>query len=203
MGFALSILFVIFGGGYYLVRYLIDSGQSAGFKANYERSKRNRYEFEKLVFNEEVEKKINDWYSKRQYAAVEAQAYGFAKDEPWFDKINLMDSCRMIYRAGNGCLGTFDTSPLGICADHIKLNKGVYGEEGGIARGQMMLWVVEQLKKHGVDTKLIVRSFDDRYRYLTENNVYDEDDRYYIFEQVFDRYTGTIRDTYPPRERRY
>ena len=203
MGFALSILFVIFGGGYYLIRYLIDSGQSAGFKANYERSKRNKYEFDKLVHNEEIEKKINDWYENRQYAAIEAQAYGLARNEPWFDKINLMDSCGMIYRAGNGCLGTFDTSPLGICTNYIKLNKGVYGEEGGIARGQMMLWVVEQLKKHGIDTKLIVRSFDDRYRYLTENNVYDEDDRYYIFEQVFDRYTGTIRDTYPPRERQY
>lgn len=44
MGFALSILFVIYGGAYYIIRYMIESGKNEALKAEYERECQEKYE---------------------------------------------------------------------------------------------------------------------------------------------------------------
>lgn len=204
MGFAFGVLFVIFGGGYYLIRYLIDSGSKEASDAIYKHDKQSTDNFAKLVCSDELEREISILYQDKCYSSIEAKAWSFAKNEEWFDKLSLFSIKDIVYRAGYGKLRYFD-AVTGINLRNIKLNDKVKCVEGGEAKGQMMLWVVDQLKKHGVNTKIVVKSFDGRYRYLTKEHPYDYDDETYIFEQSLSSYTKkkTIKDTYPEKEKQY
>lgn len=204
MGFAFGVLFVIFGGGYYLIRYLIDSGDKEASKVIYKRDKKSKDDFVNLVCSDELDREISLLYSNKCYSSIAAKAWSFAKDEEWFEKLDTFSIQDMIYRAGHGKLRYFDAS-IGIDSMYIKPAEKVMTIEAGEAKGKMVLWIVDQIKKHGVDTKVIVESNDGRVRYLTAEHPFNIDDRKYIFEQAMPSYKkkGVIKDTYPKREKKY
>lgn len=204
MGFAFGVLFVIFGGGYYLIRYLLDSGAKEASEVIYRRDKKSTDDFISLVCSDEVDREISLLYSDKCYSSIAAKAWSFAKNEDWFAKLDTYSIQDMIYRAGYGKLGRSDVT-MGICANYIKPAKKVKTLEAGEAKGKMVLWIADQIRNHGVDTRVIAESYDGRVRYLTAEHPFDLDDRTYIFEQALSSYkkNGVIKDTYPEREKKY
>ncbi len=57
MGFAIQILFVIFGSAYYILRYSIESGIDAADKQLWEEERKKKYEEERPI----REKQEREW----------------------------------------------------------------------------------------------------------------------------------------------
>ena len=201
MGFAIGILFLIFGGGYYVIRFLMESGENQAFKQSVERDRQKRKDFEKLVCDEDLHDELlimlHDDPDRVLQIAKET-----AGNESWFWKLDKYDIKNKIFLARNGKLDWFDAAS-GISCNTIKFEKGIKYVDGCIARGEFILWLSDQLKKHGIENRVIVKSYDNRYRLLTKDNPYDKHDREYIWEQVVSSYVkiANIKETYPESEK--
>lgn len=185
MGFALSILFVIFGGGYYLIRYLIESGQDESFRRNAKRDEERKKEFKELVCDEGVENEIRiNLYDDHKWAWKEIEKA--VKKEQWYQYLdkNDYDLEMLMIRACKGIMSQSDVV-FGISCNTIKPLRSARYIDGRKARGLCMLWIADKIKQErGVEINVIVRSFDGRYRYLTEEHLYDDNDSTYVWDQI-------------------
>lgn len=200
MGFAIGILFLIFGGGYYVIRFLMESGENEAFKQSVERDRQKRKDFEKLVCDDDLHDELVIMYHDEPDMVFQISKKT-AGNETWFWKLNKYDIDDKIFLARNGKLDWFDATS-GISCNTIRLEKGVKYVDGCIARGEFILWLSDQLKNHGVENRVIVKSYDKRYRLLTKDNPYDKHDCEYIWEQILPSNVKieNIKETYPERE---
>ena len=198
MGFAIGILFLIFGGGYYLIRYCIDSGKNAGFKNVVQNDKKNMDDFVDRVCSAKDEEEIRIFKHDNPDKVLKEieQKAGNEEWYPFLDKDYYFID-RTIYVC-RGKLSRFDACH-GISCNRIKIIKNTGYIEGREARALYVLWITEQLRKSGINTRIIVKSYDNKYRYLTLDHLYENGDVQYIWEQILSSFVdkNNITNTYP------
>ena len=200
MGLAITILFVIFGGGYYFIRYLMESGQNEAFKQRVVRDKKSREDFEKLVYDDDLHDELITLLHDSP-KTVDKIVKEVAGNESWFWKLNRYDTRDDIYLAKSGKLGVFNAIS-GMRCNSFRLESGIKYNEGYIARGEFILWIADQINKHGVETRAVVESSDGRYRWLTKDHPYEKGDYRYVWEQALSSSVDRVKltDTYPEKE---
>lgn len=187
MGFALMILFVIFGGGYYAIRFLIESGKNEADKEMWKRYDMSIDEFKKMVcLDKDTESDLIDFVFHDSEAA-EARAREIVGDLAWFEKLkHSPELIKMILFADKGKVPS-ENVVFGYNPERIFV-QGITKEEAGKAKSESILWMLGKLKEHGVDTRIIVEYGDKEYRYLSDDCLYNRTDKKYMFECKFPFY---------------
>lgn len=183
MGFALSILFVIFGGAYYLIRYLIESGEEEGRKKRFENEIKAKHDLTDLVSNEEFDNEINTLL-REDYSQASCKSRKIAGNQQWYSMIeHNSELYNLIIHADAGKL-SFINAYFGLPCNSIQVRKDISYDESAKARSRCILWATDQVNKNGAVVKVVVRHHINQYRDLTEDCLFSYADNAYEWKPI-------------------